>query len=493
MYYIGFDIGSSSVKAALVRVDNCAKAEVVSEPSKEMEILSPHPGWAEQNPETWWKHLCKATKRIINRTGISPNDIVAIGISYQMHGLILVDKKGESLRNSIIWCDGRAVDIGNKAYNDLGARICTQKLLNSPANFTASKLKWIKENEPETYKNIHKIMLPGDYIAYRLSGEITTTIPGLSEGIFWDFENNSIADWLLDYYGLEMNHIPSLVDTFSEQGVVSNQAARESGLPEGIPILYRAGDQPNNALTLNVFQPGEVAATAGTSGVLYAVTNSLMAHEDSGVNNFAHVNHEYSNPRIGKLLCINGAGIQYRWLLNNLKVNSYEQMNDLAATVPIGSQNLSIYPFGNGPERMFGNRQPGAGILGLDFNSHTTSHLCRAALEGIAFSLFYGMQLLNNEGMKAKVIRAGNDNMFRAPILAQTITNLVGQEIEIYDNTGAIGAARACSLVKGDFKTYGEQVEKMDLITKYKPDQDVDIHKVIYHSWKQKLDTLINN
>ena len=493
MYYIGFDVGSSSIKASLVQKESGVVIAILQEPQEEMGMSSAHPGWAEQDPEIWWKHLCSASQRILSENSISANDVEGIGISYQMHGLVVVDKNGIPLRPSIIWCDGRAVSIGDQAYNEIGAQWCMDHLLNTPGNFTASKLKWVAINEPEIYSRIYRIMLPGDYIAYKLTGEISTTISGLSEGMFWDFKSASIANDLLEYYQIDVGLIPEIVDTFSEQGKLSNKAAIETGLAEGTPVLYRAGDQPNNALTLNVFEPGEIAATAGTSGVFYAVTDSLTAYQDSGVNNFAHVNHKSGDPRIGKLLCINGAGIQYRWLLQNLNARSYEEMNVLAEKISVGSEGLSVFPFGNGPERMLGNHHLGASILGLEFNVHSKSHLCRAALEGIAFSMAYGMELLLQEGVQPKILKAGNDNMFRSRIFSQTIANLIEQKIDIYDNTGATGAARACHLSNSDYKSFGEQVEQLDFSNSFSPDDNTDEHREVYHIWKEKLFKTINS
>ena len=493
MYYIGFDVGSSSIKASLVRKDSGAVIAILQEPGEEMEISSPQPGWAEQDPEIWWEHICTATRRILSENSISARDVHGIGISYQMHGLVTVDKNGQILRPSIIWCDGRAVSIGDQAYNELGTQWCTEHLLNTPGNFTASKLKWVATNEAGTYSRIHKIMLPGDYIAYKLTGEINTTVSGLSEGMFWDYQSDSIAEILLNYYQIDKGLIPETVDTFSEQGRLSEKASKETGLAKGTPLLYRAGDQPNNALTLNVFEPGEVAATAGTSGVFYAVTDSLKAFQNSGVNNFAHVNHSIKNTRIGKLLCINGAGIQYRWLQQNLDVHSYEEMNELAEKITIGSEGLSVFPFGNGPERMLGNRHIGASILGLEFNIHSKSHLCRAALEGIAFSMVYGMELLLEEGIEPKILKAGNDNMFRSRIFSQTIANLIDQKIDIYNNTGATGAARACGLSEGDYQSFGKQVEEMDFSNSFSPDENITQFQDAYNTWKEQLLKTINS
>jgi len=493
MYTLGYDLGSSSIKVALVEIASGKSLAVISEPKKEMDMLAPNKGWAEQNPDDWWTHICKATKQLLKETNIQPNEIKGVGISYQMHGLVIVNEGGIPLRNSIIWCDGRAVDIGKKAFDELGHDICSHKLLNSPANFTASKLKWVKENEPELYKNSFKAMLPGDYIAYKLSGKINTTISGLSEGIFWDFEEEQIASWLLDYYGIAEDLIPEIVDTFSDQGHITSKGAMETGLKEGTPILYRAGDQPNNALSLNVFNPGEVAATGGTSGVVYAITDNLSVIESSRVNNFAHVNYATNNRRIGKLLCINGAGIMYRWLLNNLEVASYQEMNELAAQVPIGAKGVIILPFGNGPERMLENKDLGVQIKNVNLNIHTKAHLCRAALEGIAFSFVYGMKILKKDGIKAKVIRAGNDNLFRSPIFSTTIATLIEQDIEIYNTTGAIGAARACQLSDGNYTAFGKQIMDNDYIMSYSPSFEKKEYKMAYELWKNELEITLKN
>jgi xylulokinase len=493
MYFIGFDIGSSSIKAALVEAKSGKPLGVVNAPEKEMDMFAPENGWAEQSPEDWWKYVCQTSRKLIDHHGIQPGQIEGIGISYQMHGLVLLDRQGEIIRNSIIWCDSRAVSIGEQAFAELGNERCSERLLNSPGNFTASKLKWIKEHEPLNYSRVYKFMLPGDYIAFRLSGTMNTTISGLSEGIFWDFSKNGIAGWLMDYYGFDMSIIPEIVPTFSIQARVSKKGAEESGLKEGTPILYRAGDQPNNALSLNVFHPGEVAATGGTSGVMYAITEKLSVKESSRVNNFAHVNYTRENKFIGKLLCINGAGIQYRWLLNNLDVASYEEMNKLAGTVPIGADGVVILPFGNGAERMLNNKRLGTRIVNINLNNHNKAHLCRAALEGIAFSFVYGMEIMKSDGIAASVIRAGNDNLFRSEIFADTVASLIDQEIEIYNTTGAIGAARACLLHTQDLKIYGQQLMNNDYVMSYKPSADKSPYKQAYLKWKKELELNIKN
>lgn len=491
MYSIGYDIGSSSIKVALVETATGKSVTVVSEPSVEMEMLAVQNGWAEQHPDDWWLHICNATKRLLKENNIKSSAITGVGISYQMHGLVIVDKNGKPLRNSIIWCDSRAVEIGQKAFDEIGNVTCEEQFLNSPANFTASKLKWVKENEPKIFSQIYKFMLPGDYIAYKLSGSICSTISGLSEGVFWNFQKNDTANELLEYYGINKSLVPEIKDTFSIQGKVSQNGASASGLSEGTPILYRAGDQPNNALSLNVFNPGEVAATGGTSGVVYAITESLSSKESTRVNNFAHVNYDTSNTRIGKLLCINGAGIQYRWLLNNLDVASYDEMNELAASVPIGSDGVMIHPFGNGAERMLNNKRLGTQISSINLNNHTKAHLCRAALEGIAFSFVYGMEIMTSDGISPKVMRAGNDNLFRSDIFSNTVATLIGQEIEIYNTTGAIGAARACELHKGDFEAFGKQIMDNDYVMGFKPSEDKKPYKKAFQKWKNELEQLL--
>ena len=489
MYYLGLDIGSSSVKAALVEISSGKSIGVVQEPSEEMSMFAQKNGWAEQKPEDWWLHTCNAIARLKQQYNVSRTQIKGIGISYQMHGLVLVDKSGKVLRKSIIWCDSRAVDIGNNAFKEIGEDICTTHLLNSPANFTASKLKWVQQHEPEIYNQIYKFMLPGDYIAFKFSNKINTTISGLSEGIFWDFKKQKIADFLFDSYGINTSLVPDIVDTFGEQSKVDKKGEQQSGIAAGTPIYYRAGDQPNNALSLNVFHPGEVAATGGTSGVVYAVTNTLSVKESSRVNNFAHVNYQKgSSVRIGKLLCINGAGIQYRWLLNNLALSSYEEMNTLASEIPVGSDGVCLIPFGNGAERMLNNKEIGTRIVNMNLNNHHKGHICRAALEGIAFSFVYGMEILKSDGIDASVIRAGNDNLFRSEIFANTVATLIEQEIEIFNTTGAIGAARAANLHTGDFESFGKSIMDNDHVMTYMPFKEKQPYIDAFKNWKKELE-----
>ncbi|BFP40595.1 FGGY-family carbohydrate kinase [Flavobacteriaceae bacterium GF1] len=493
MYFIGLDIGSSSVKVALVEQDTGKCIGVVLEPEEEMSMYAPQKGWAEQKPQDWWACVCRGIKKIKKAHTISKNDIVGIGISYQMHGLVVVDTQGEPLRKSIIWCDSRAVDIGNRAFQGIGEDYCKNHLLNSPANFTLSKLKWVQENEPETFAKIHKFMLPGDYIAYCLSGTMNTTVPGLSEAILWDFKAKKVSSQVLEYFQIDRALLPEVVETFSQQSTVSKEGALESGLREGTPILYRAGDQPNNALSLNVFHPGEVAATGGTSGVVYAVTDNLAVKEYERVNNFAHVNYKKDGVHnIGKLLCINGAGIQYRWLMNNLSVASYEEMNQLAAEVEVGSDGVCLIPLGNGAERMLGNKDVGTRLVNVDLNRHSKAQLCRAALEGIAFSFVYGIEIMKRDGIATKCIRAGNDNLFRSEIFANTIATLIGKEIEIYNTTGAVGAARACILANGNHSEF-ESYMKNDHVMTFMPFKDKTPYQSAYENWKKELELIIDN
>ncbi len=493
MYSIGYDIGSSSIKAALVDKKTGNNIHVIQEPENEMHITALQNGWAEQDPEIWFSHVCTATKRLLNENNVAPKEITTIGIAYQMHGLVLVDKNGKVLRPSIIWCDSRAVTIGQKAFNILGSSYCKESLLNSPANFTASKLKWVKENEPEIFKQIHKFMLPGDYIAYRLTGKINTTISGLSEGVFWDFKTHCISKTLLKQFGIPETTVPDIVPSFGTQAKVNKKGALDSGLAIGTKINYRAGDQPNNALALNVLQPGEIAATGGTSGVVYAVTDNLKNNEYERINNFAHVNHSFENPKIGKLLCVNGAGILYRWLKENFDVSSYTQMNNLAEQISIGSNELTILPFGNGAERMLKNQHIGAHFINVDFNRHHKAHFCRAALEGIAFAFVYGIDIMKKDNTPIKVIKAGNDNLFQSEIFSTTIATLINIDIKLYNTTGAIGAARASSNVNNTANTIGNISNQNDFVKKYIPQKNIKTQLIhAYNTWKNELILKIN-
>ncbi|MCR9288793.1 MAG: FGGY family carbohydrate kinase [Bacteroidetes bacterium] len=493
MYLLGYDIGSSSIKVALVEASSGETVKLMQHPKSELTIIANHADWAEQHPETWWNSVCQATKELLQETQIDPSKINGIGIAYQMHGLVCIDENQAVLRPSIIWCDSRAVSIGNKAFSEIGEEKCLNHFLNSPGNFTASKLKWVKENEPEIYSQIDKIMLPGDYIAMKLTGNTRTTVSGLSEGIFWDFKENKLAEILLNHYGISVNLLPEITGTFEDSGKLTEKAAQETGLVAGIPITYRAGDQPNNALSLGVFNPNEVAATGGTSGVIYGIVDQPKYDLQSRINPFAHVNHTSDNPRLGLLLCINGAGIQYAWLKNQMAESgtSFVEMGEMANTIPIGSDGLRIIPFGNGAERILCNENPGAQINNLQFNRHKQAHFYRAGLEGIAFSFVYGFQILKDLGLNPKVIKVGNDNLFKSNIFSQTIANLLNCEIEVVKTTGAVGAAKASGIGAGVYQNLEEAMTHNENENRFLPEKEITSYQEAYEAWEKDLIKLV--
>lgn len=488
-YLLGIDIGSSSIKCALLEIETGHCVSSSASPSSEMIISSPSKGFAEQHPDMWWNELINAMGMLKIDYPFNEADVAAIGISYQMHGLVAVDKHGVPVMPSIIWCDSRAVEIGKQAFDVLGAEFCLSHYLNSPGNLTASKLKWVKENDPATYNRIHKIMLPGDYIAYKLTGEMRTTVSGLSEGVMWDVQSESLANDLLDFYGLDQRLICNTVPQFGEQGFLDSTAAALLGLKENIPVTYRAGDQPNNAFSLNVLNPGEIAATAGTSGVVYGVIDKPAYDPLSRVNTFVHVNHRPDKNRYGVLLCINGTGILNSWLQKNVFTGmSYPEINKLAATVPIGADGLQYYPFGNGAERVLENRDPGAMMKQLHFNRHDRSHLARASQEGIAFALFYGMEIMINMGMVINTVRAGKANMFLSDVFSETFSNTSGATVELFNTDGAQGAARAAGLGAGIYKSSKECFEALTVLKRIEPNDQLQVkYNEAYLNWKKGM------
>ena len=490
MFFLGFDIGSSSVKVSLLNGENGNCEASSFYPKQEMVITAHQAGWAEQEPELWWDNLKKALKDVLSESKVQPKNIDSIGISYQMHGLVMVDKNLEVIRPSIIWCDSRAASIGDKAFEEIGGQRCLTNLLNSPGNFTASKLKWVKDNEPELYKKLYKIMLPGDYIAMRLTGIPQTTISGLSEGIMWNFKENNLADLLFENYGFSEEIIPEIVPTFAVQGQLTEKVAAELGLSPKTIVSFRAGDQPNNALSLNVLNPGEIATTAGTSGVVYGVSDEIKYDPQSRVNTFAHVNHSTENPRLGVLLCINGTGILNAWLKRMVGENlSYEDMNKLVSEVSIGSNGLSILPFGNGAERVLNNKNIGSVFSGINFNIHKKGHLLRAAQEGIVFSFKYGMDIMKNIGINASVIRAGKANMFLSPIFRETLSGITGATIELYNTDGSIGAARGAGVGSGYYKSFSEAFSNLKKLEVIEPDDSkIAQYQSAYEDWKIQLE-----
>jgi xylulokinase len=489
MLLLGIDIGTSSIKVSVVDAHTRKLIASAQYPELEMDILSPQPGWAEQSPDSWWENTKQAILKC-NATGTyDPLEIAAIGIAYQMHGLVIVDKEQHVLRNSIIWCDSRAVEIGDSAFDEIGQEFCLSHLLNSPGNFTASKLAWVKEKEPQLYSRIDKVMLPGDFIAMKLTDQSTTTVAALSEGIFWDFKKETISEDICTYFGFDSHVFPAIEPVFSVHGFVKDTVAARLGLATGIPVSYKAGDQPNNALALNVLKPGEVAATAGTSGVVYAVSDQLNYDPESRVNSFAHVNHTAAEKRLGVLLCINGCGITNRWI-KKLAAGpmSYEQMNEAAARINPGSDGLQVIPFGNGAERMLGNQLPGGGLLNLDYNIHSSAHLFRAAQEGIAFAFRYGIDIMRENNIFPSIVRAGLANMFLSPVFTNAFVNTTGIPVELYEGDGSIGAALGAGIGAGFYKSPKEAFEGRQAKRIVEPDQN-SMYDDFYMKWK---DTLMN-
>ncbi|WP_143307933.1 xylulokinase [Chitinophaga vietnamensis] len=487
MYFIGYDIGSSSIKAALLDAASGRCIASATSPSREMPMQAPHPGWAEQDPESWWKEVINATQLLRQQYTFDPQQVKGIGIAYQMHGLVCVDQQQQVLRPAIIWCDSRAVETGQEAFHALGQEYCLSHLLNSPGNFTASKLRWVQQHEPHVYERIHKVMLPGDYIAMRLTGEIATTVTGLSEGTFWDFERKTVATELLQHYQIDAALLASVVPVFGHQGALTTQAAATLGLAAGTPVTYRAGDQPNNAFSLNVLQPGEAATTAGTSGVVYAVHDKNAYDRQSRVNTFVHVNNGDEGIRNGVLMCLNGTGIANSWLKNLIGNITYPEMNALAAAAPPGAAGLQVFPFGNGAERILNNQRIGATVSNLDFNIHGREHMLRAVQEGIVFGLSYGMDIMKEMDLRIHRVRAGNANMFLSPLFREAFANTTGVVIELYDTDGAQGAARGAATGAGCY-TPATAFQGMERLAVIEPEPALQRqYRDCYGQWLQSL------
>jgi xylulokinase len=498
MLLLGIDLGTSSIKVSVIDAQSQKCIASAHYPETEADIISPHPGWAEQSPDQWWENVKQAILKCHALEKYDPLDIAAIGIAYQMHGLVLVDKNQHVLRNAIIWCDSRAVEIGNKAFHAIGEERCLSTLLNSPGNFTASKLAWVKEHEPAIYRQIDKIMLPGDFIAMKLTGDLTTTVSALSEGIFWDFKENTIAEDVTDYFGFNRSLFPSIQPLFAPHGHIKEAVASRLSLKPGIPVAYKAGDQPNNALSLNVLQPGEVAATAGTSGVIYGVSDVLSYDLQSRINGFAHVNHIPAQPgktegtRIGILLCINGVGIFNRWMKNIAGSNhTYDGLNEGAAKIPIGSEGLIALPFGNGAERMLNNLIVGGHFHDLDFNIHTVAHMVRAVQEGIAFSFRYGLDIMRENGISPTVIRAAKTNLFLSDVFTQSFANANNVTVEFYEGDGSFGAAIGAGIGAGIYKDAAAATQNRKPVGVVKP-TGTKQYDELYDKWKERLNDQLN-
>lgn len=488
MLLLGIDVGTSSIKVSLV--DTATQKSIASAqyPETEAGIIAHQTGWAEQSPELWWQYVQQAILKANATQQYDPKDIAAIGIAYQMHGLVLVNSQQQALRDSIIWCDSRAVPYGDAAFKSIGEKKCLSHLLNSPGNFTAAKLAWVKEHEPQLFAQVDKAMLPGDFIAMKLTGDMTTSISALSEGIFWDFQDDNLSKDVFDYFHFEQSVVPEIQPVFATHGKLKKDIAEKLSLKEGTPVTYKAGDQPNNALSLNVLQPGEVAATAGTSGVIYGVSDSLTYDQQSRVNSFAHVNYTTDDKRVGVLLCINGTGILNRWIKNLIGQHiSYNELNEAAQPIQPGSDGLMVLPFGNGAERMLGNKQIGAHIQNIDFNKHTSAHIYRAGQEGIAFAFRYGLDIMRSSGMQPSVIRAGKTNMFLSPVFTEAFVNATGVPVELYNSDGSVGAALGAGIGANIFHNPEEAFSQLKTIQVIEPGK-ATVYNELYEGWKALLD-----
>lgn len=489
MHYLGIDLGSSSVKVCLADANGKEIASAKAPIDGEMEIISTSSGFAEQNPEDWWAMLTHGIKQL-KEQGHNLANVKAIGIAYQMHGLVAMNDSFIPLRPAIIWCDSRAIPLGEKAFQEIGEEKALKKLLNSPGNFTAAKLAWVKNNEPDIYNKIAFIGLPGDWLAARLTGQLNATVSGLSEGIFIDHSTGQISNDVLNAFSIDKNFIKQPGESFRRFGKVLPTWCDEFGFNADAEVCYVAGDQPNNAFSLSAINPGEVAINAGTSGVLYAVSETPVVDMQQRVNTFAHVTHTTNKPSFGVLACVNGTGIQYSWLRHMLANNgdlSFIDLNNLAKTAPPGCDGLHVFSFGNGAERILNNRNIGASFTNINFHKHGPQHLIRAAQEGIAFSLVYCIEIFKEIGIEIKVLKAGSANLFNSPLFRQIVADTSGIPVEVINADGALGAARGAMVGSQaiDIKTIGS--EMIQTVARVEPSENTQLYRQIYNEWLGEL------
>ncbi len=488
-YLAGFDSGTSSIKGTLIEAKTGKVVAECTSPKKELAVLSPHPSWAEQDPAEWWKHFCIVARTLLKK--VKPADVAGIGISYQMHGLVLVDEAMKPVRPSIIWCDGRTQAIGAAAARKLGPALL-KRALNYPGDFTASKIAWVRKHEPKVYAKAHKAMLPGDYLAARLTGTICTTPSGLSEGILWDFKKQGLLEPVLKHYGIKRSLLADVRPTFAIQGTVSAAGAKATGFAPGTPVSYRGGDQPNNALSLGVMKPGEVAATAGTSGVVYAVTDKAIPDKQSRVNVFVHVTNAPGRMRNGVLGCVSGTGALYRWL-RDLTGGDYDKMNKLAASVAPGADGLVIVPYGNGPERVQCGRNTGMSMHYADLNRHGPAHVMRAAQEGIVLAFKQCTEVMAGMGVTVRKVRAGRANMFLSDLFGKMFASVVGAKVELMSTDGSQGAARGAGIGAGVYRKPDDAFVGLRPVKTISPDPKLKkTYTALYPKWAETVKTTLS-
>jgi xylulokinase len=439
-YFLGIDIGTGGTRALVI--DESGKV-ISSSAEEHRPFASPHIGWAEQDPADWWRACGLATRKVLTQSGICSEQIACVGFSGQMHGAVLLDSQGQVVRPALIWCDVRTQKQADELTATIGAERLRQLTCN-PAlpNFTLTKCLWVRENEPENWGRVRSLMLPKDYVRYRLTGERATDLADASGTLLLDVAHRRWSQEILDFVQMDSALLPALYESPEICGRVSEAGAAATGLLSGTPVVAGAGDQAAGAIGIGVVSPGAVSATIGTSGVVLAATNLPALDPEGRVHSFCH---GLAN-RWLVMGVTQAAGLSLRWFRDqfgaiNGHTDSYEDLTRMAAKVPAGSDGLLWAPYLMGERTPYLDATARGMLVGLTA-SHTRAHVVRAILEGVAFSLRDTFTIFDQIDVPVKSIRLGGGGA-RSALWRQIQADVYGHAVETVavEEGAAYGAA----------------------------------------------------
>ena len=449
---LGIDVGTGGTRAVLV---DRAGAIAASATCEHVPFASPHTGWAEQDPHDWWKAAGSAIQQVLSR--VESPTIACVGLAGQMHGAVLLDENDQILRPALIWCDQRTQAQCDWLNSKLGERRIIELTCN-PAltNFTLTKLLWVRDNEPGIWKHFRRVLLPKDYVRFRLTGEHAMDVAEASGTLMLDVAQRSWSQEMMSAAGLPMSCVPKLFESPEICARISRAGAAHSGLKPGTPVVAGAGDQAGGAVGMGIVRAGVVSATIGTSGVVFAATDTPAMDVNGRVHTFCHA----VPGRWHVMGVTQAAGLSFRWIRDLLRNDSaelsYDRLTREAAAIPAGSDGVLWAPYLMGERTPYLDPHARATLTGLAA-SHTRGHVVRAILEGVAFSLKDTFSLFAEMQVPIRKVRLGGGGA-RSELWRQIQADVYGYEVEVL--TAEEGAAYGAALLAAVGAKFWASVEE---------------------------------
>jgi xylulokinase len=472
---LGLDIGTTGAKALLIDESGAVRASA----TVDYPLLTPRRLWSEQHPADWWRATCAACRSVLQAARVSGEAVAGIGLTGQMHGLVLLDARGEVLRPAILWNDQRTGSQCEAITNRLGLPTLLQRTGNAVLpGFTAPKLVWVRENEPDAYRRATKFLLPKDFIRYRLAGEFATDVADASGTSLFDVPARAWSTPMFDDLDLPLAWAPRCVESSAVTGAVSASAAAETGLAAGTRVVGGAGDQAAQALGMGLAHEGPVSATLGTSGVVFAATQRPLIDARGRLHSFCHAAPETWHV-MGVMLSAGGSLRWFRDTLGDLEraeaaargVDPYGLLTLLAAPIPPGCEGLLFLPYLSGERTPHVDPHARGAFVGLTLR-HTKGHLVRAVMEGVAFGLRDSLQLIREAGISPTELRVSGGGA-RSPLWRAILADVMQVPVATMNVTegAAYGAALLAGVGAGVFPTVDDACARTTaIVERIEPD-----------------------